>query len=103
MAAAFFAAYPAQDVVYVTPDGQCFTEKNKRFGVEHAKANFGGSLDQVTRKETEGESEAEKAEKEAAKAAKKAEKEAADAAKKAEKEAADAAKKAEKETKSKTT
>ena len=67
VAAAFFAAYPALDVVYITPDGQSFTQKNKRFGDEHAKAKFGGQLERVTRAElvteTKEEGEPDKSEK----------------------------------------
>jgi hypothetical protein len=53
VAAAFFAAYPALDVVYITPDGQSFTEKNKSLGQDHAKARFGGKLERVTRTEVQ--------------------------------------------------
>ena len=56
VAAAFFAAYPALDVVYITEDGQSFTQKNKRFGDEHAKAKFGGRIEKVTKSEVEAES-----------------------------------------------
>jgi hypothetical protein len=57
VAAAFFAAYPAQSVVYITGDGQAFTEKNRSFGLEHAKAKFAGVLEKVTRAEVEAEAE----------------------------------------------